>query len=283
MNEKDINILLDHFVGGLDSAELSSVTEKINTLPMWSKTYDQLKRVFGSLNTLKEQNKQQAAPEGLANKTFQKILENLESEKVQSQSEIFAQKASDSLQQPVHFSSRKRFVSVKPSFLAFSACAGFLFVVVIAFSTQFWGGSNINPVSSDAYVNSNSSFNNLSSSDAQSAFAVTGAKQSASSLFFCSNSTSNAADQNIVSNSVGNLAVNSSEQLVDLTGATVPEQRETSVKMACPDSFVVLSSQPNGHPIIVVPQHHLPGELQNVQDVFSQPNANFVVPVNYQK
>lgn len=269
MNENEIDVLLDHFVGALDSSESASVTQKINTLPLWSKTYKQINKVFGSLNSLKEEDNKQLAPEGLANKTFQKILEHQNSQ--QSSPDFIAQK-SDSSEQTVRPTSRKRFTSVKPSILALSTCAGFLFIVALTFLS--------NPASkpSSEFANTNSSVNN--STD----FAVTGSSQQpSSSLFFCSDPVSDTAAQIPFSNDVHSLAVNASEQLVDLTGSSlcpVSEHRNNAVKMACPDGFVVLSSQPEGRPIIVVQPRHLPGELMNV---FNQQDDNFVAPVNYQK
>ena len=62
MNENEINVLLDFFVGGLDSTESANVTQKINSHPLWSKTYNQLSRVFSSLDTIKKQNSQQPLP-----------------------------------------------------------------------------------------------------------------------------------------------------------------------------------------------------------------------------
>ena len=136
MNENDINVLLDHFVGALDSSESSSVTHKINTLPLWSKTYKQINQVFGSLNTIKEEDNKKLAPEGLASKTFQKILEQKKSQ--QSASEFIAQKSAPS-EQTVHPTSRKRIVTVKPSYLVLSACAGFLLIVAFAVLSSFFG------------------------------------------------------------------------------------------------------------------------------------------------
>ena len=279
MNENDINVLLDHFVGALDSSESASVTQKINTLPLWSKTYKQINQVFGGLNSLKEEDSKQPAPEGLANKTFQSILEQSKSH--QTSSEFIAQKSA-STEQSVRPASGKRFSPVKPSVLVISACAGFLFIVGL-FSTSFLGSSNnttSNP--SMGFASSNTSSNN--STD----FAVTGSSQQpSSSLFFCSDSVADSANQIPFSNEGNNnFAVNSSEQLVDLSGSSVypaVEHRENSVKMACPDGFVVFSSQPEGRPIIVVQPRHLPGELKDIQNVVNQQNANFVVPVNYQK
>ncbi len=278
MNENDINVLLDHFVGALDSSESSSVAHKINTLPLWSKTYKQINQVFGSLQTIKEEDSKKLAPEGLASKTFQKILEQKKSQ--QSSSEFIAQKAAPS-EQTVHPTSRKR-VSVKPSFLALSACAGFLFIVALAVSTSFFGNSNSSTISNpnQGFAKSDSSSNNPTN------FAVTGSSQQPSSSFYFCSDPIDATSQNPFSNDVNNLAINSSEQLVDLTGSSVysaSEHRDNSVNMACPDGFVVLSPKSEGRPIIVVPPRHFPRELMNIQDVFDQPNANFVAPVNYQK
>lgn len=271
MNENDIDVLLDHFVGALDSTESASVAQKINTLPGWSKTYNQINLVFGSLNTIKEEDSKQPAPEGLASKTLQKILEQ---KTTQHNSPEFIAQKSDSSEQAVRPTTRKR-LSVKPSILVFSACAGFLFVTALIFSTNNLGVTNPKP----------SEFTSVNNS---TDFAVTGSSQQPSSqLFFCSDPVSDSAAPISFSNDNNSLAVNySSEPMVDLTG-TVPavaEPRDRYVKMACPDGFVVLSSRPEGRPIIVVqPPRHLPGELQNIQEVVNQPNANFVVPVNYQK
>ena len=271
MNENDINVLLDHFVGGLESSESANVAQKINSLPVWSKTYNQLNHFFGSLKNLKEQDLQQSAPEGLASKTFQRILEQEKSRRASSE---FIANKSESSEQTIQTKSGKRSFSAKPSFLALSTCAGFLFIVTLAFSTSFFNNT-IKPTSE--FANDNSTINN--STD----FAVTGSSQQPSSpLFFCSDSVSETPSQISFSNDVNNLAVNSSEQLVDLTGSSVnpSELRQRPVKMACPDGFVVLSPQPEGRPIIVVQPRHLPGELNSV---VNQPNVNFVAPVNYQK
>ena len=276
MNEKDINVLLDHFVGALDSTESASVTHKINTIPLWSKTYKQINLVFGSLNSIKEEDSKQSAPEGLANKTFQKILELKKSQ--QSSPDFIAQKPAPS--EPISRSTdRKRPVSIKPSVLALSACAGFLFVVALTFSTSFLGVSDPDSTSNPGkvFVAGKTSSNN--STD----FAITGSSQQpSSSMFFCSDSTSSTPIP--FSNEVANLAINSSEQLVDLSGSSVypaAERRENPVKMACPDGFVVLSSQPEGRPIILV--QPFPDELKKIQNVVNQQNVNFVAPVNYQK
>ena len=271
MNENDINVLLDHFVGGLDSSESANVAQKIDTIPVWSKTYSQLYHFFGSLNTIKEQDNQQPAPEGLASKTFQKILE--QDKKRRASSEFIAQK-SDASEQTVQTKFDKRSFSVKPSFLALSACAGFLFIVALTLSTSFFGNSMSKP--GTGFINTNSTVNNPTD------FAVTGASQQPSSpLFFCSDSVSDVPSQIPFSNDVNSFALNSSEQLVDLTGTSVG-QRVNPVKMACPDSsFVVFSSQSEGRPIILV--QPLPSELKNIQNVVNQPHVNFVAPVNYQK
>lgn len=276
MNENEIDVLLDHFVGALDSTESASVAHKINTQPVWSKTYKQINLVFGGLNAIKEEDSKQPAPNGLASKTFQTILEQKKS--CQSSPEFIAQKSVEP-EQTVRPTSRKRAVSVRPSILAFSACAGFLFIVALTFSKSFLGVSNSKT--------SNQPNMGFASSNNSTDFAVTGSSQQPlSSLFFCSDSIADSANQIPFSNEVNNFAINSSEQLVDLTGSSVhsvSEQRDNPVKMACPDGFVVLSSQPEGRPIIVVQPRHLPGELRNIQNVVDQQNANFVVPVNYQK
>ena len=216
---------------------------------------------------------------GLANKTFQKILEHKKTH--QNASEFIAQK-SDSSEQTVRPASHKRSVSVKPSVLVFSACAGFLFVVALAFSTSLFDSSNSNnaPKPTQGFANNNSPSNNPTD------FAVTGS--SPSQLLFCSGSgsVSESAAQAPFSNDLNSFAVNSSEKVVDLTGSSVPsvsEHREKPFNMACPDSVVVLSPLPEGLPIIIVQPRHFPGELRNIQEFVNQPNADFVVPVNYQK
>ena len=281
MNENEINVLLDHFVGALDSSESSSVAQKISTLPVWSKTYKQINQVFGGLNAIKEEDSKKPAPEGLASKTFQKILEQKKAQ--QSSSEFIAQKSASS-EQTVRPTSRKRSNSVKPSVLVLSACAGFLLIFAFAVFSSFFGNSNstTTPNPTSGFAKGDSSSNNPTN------FAVTGSsKEPSSSLFFCSDAVSDSASQIPFSNDVNTFTFNPSEQLVDLTGSSLcpaPEQRGNSVKMYCPDSFVVLSPQSEGHPIILVqPPRHLPGELQKIQNVVNQQNVNFAVPVNYQK
>ena len=274
MNENEINVLLDHFVGGLDSAESASVTEKINTLPLWSKTYKQVTHVFGSLNALKEQDSQEPVPEGLAKRTFQSILEQ---QNIQRESSQFLPKKSSETEQSVSTGRSKRYYSVKPSFFALSACTGFLLVFVLASVTYNYRHSttNTNSIAADNAAVHNSYNNSFD-------FAVTGSSQPSSPLFTCSNSSEPSM---AIPFSNNNFAVNSSEQLVDLSpsaGYSASEPYEHTVKMACPDDFVVLASQPEGRPIILVPQPHFPGELKRIQDVVNTPNVNIVTPVNYQ-
>lgn len=282
MNENDINVLLDYFVGGLDSTESANVTQNINSHPLWSKTYNQLSRVFSSLDTIKKQNSEQLAPAGLASKTFQKILEQ---ENAKQDNPIYiAQK--DTAKQTIQPNSRKRFTSVKPSFLALSACTGFLLVFVLAFVTFNFNNPSVNN-HNNALVNTQSLSNhsNGTPTDAEFCgnFAVTGARQPSSSFFFCANNAPNESTPASYSNN-NNFTIDSSElpgNLVPSPISAISEQKDRMIKMACPDNVVVLSSQPNEQPIVVVPQRHFPNELQNVQDVFNQSNANFVVPVNY--
>lgn len=284
MNENDINALLDFFVGGLDSTESANVTQKINSRPLWSKTYTQISRVFGSLDTVKDQNNQQKPPAGLASKTFQRILEQENAQ--QDNSVYIAQKETSSqTDQPT---SRKRFTTIKPSFLALSACTGFLLVFVLAFATFSFhnqSGNNLN----NTVVKANSSHNHpIAKSSANTAFcdnfAVTGAQQPSSSFFFCANNAPNEPTQVTFSNNNNSVVINSSQQPVNLIPSSISamsEHNERMIKMACQDNVVVFSSQPNENPIIVVPQPHFPNELQNLQDVFNQSKTNFVVPVNY--
>ena len=274
MNENDINVLLDHFVGGLDSAESASVTEKINTLPLWSKTYKQVTHVFGSLNALKEQDNQQPVPEGLAKRTYQLILEQ---QNIQRESSQFLPKKSSESEQTVNTGRSKRYLSVKPSFFALSACTGFLLVFVLASVTYNYRHSTTNP---NTIAADNAAAGNLYNNSFD--FALTGSSQPSSPLFTCSNSDAAMA----IPFSNNNFAVNSSEQLVDLSpsaGTAASEPYEHTVKMACPDNFVVLASQPEGRPIILVQPPHFPGELRKIQDVVNTPNVNIVTPVNYQK
>lgn len=283
MNENEINVLLDFFVGGLDSTESANVTQKINSRPVWSKTYSQLSRVFGSLDTIKKQNSQQLAPSGLASKTFQKILEQENAQ--QDNSLYIAQKEpSKPIEQPT---SQKRYSSVKPSFLVLSACTGFLLVFVlafVAFSFRNPTPNKFNNIIVDIKPSSNhSNANTPTDSDFYGNFAVTGAQRPSSSFFFCANNASNESTPVAFSNN-NSVTFNSSEQPVNLVPSNLsvmPEQKAGMIKMACPDNVVVFSSQPNDHPIIVVPQPRFPNELQNVQEVFNQSNANFFVPVNY--
>ncbi|MBQ2620812.1 MAG: hypothetical protein IJF84_05685 [Thermoguttaceae bacterium] len=280
MNDNDINVLLDHFVGGLDSSESANIDHKINTIPLWSKTYKQINLVFGSLNAIKEDESQKPAPDGLASKTFQLILEQKKAP--QTQPEFIAQKPTFS-EQTVSSTSHKRTTSVKPSFLVLSACAGFLLIVAIAVLTSFFGNSTSNNISKpgSVFADNNSSVNNPTD------FAVTGSSQQpTSSFFFCSDAVSGSPAEIPFSNNANSFAVNSSEQLVDLTGKSVrsvPEQRETPVRMSCPDNIVVLASQAEGRPIILVQPHRLPGGLQKIQDVVNPSNVDIVTPVNYQK
>lgn len=280
MNENEINVLLDFFVGGLDSTESANVTQKINSHPLWSKTYNQLSRVFGSLETIKKQNNLQSVPAGLAHKTFQKIFEQ---EPPQQDNSIYiAQK--ESSKQTEQSTSRKRFTSVKPSFLALSACTGFLLVFVLAFVAFSFRNQSANNFN-NTVVNVNQSSNHSNGTPIESDFdnfAVTGAQQPSSSFFFCANA-SNEPTQITFSNN-NNVIFDSAQQPVNLVPSSIsdmPEQNVKMVQMACPDNVVVFSSQPNDHPVIIVPQPHFPNELQNIQDVFNQSNANIVVPVNY--
>ncbi len=276
MNENDINVLLDHFVGGLDSTESASVTQKINSLPLWSKTYKQVTHVFGSLHTLKEQESQQTAPEGLANKTFQRILEQQKTQ--HSSSQFFAQKSTES-EQTVSSARSKRHFSVKPSFLALSACTGFLLVFVIASLTFNYRNPSSDPNTS--FVKDNAAVNH-SVNDSHN-YALAGASQQSSSpLIFCTDSSSEASTPIPFSS---NFVINSSEQLVDLnpsSGVTFSEPMDHTVKMNCSDNFAVFASQPDGRPIVVVQPRHLPDELKNIQNVVNPQNVNIVTPVNYQ-
>ena len=282
MNDNEINVLLDFFVGGLDSTESANVTQKINSHPLWSKTYNQLSRVFSSLDTIKKQNSQQTAPAGLASKTFQRILEQ---ENAQQDNPIYiAQK--ESSKQTVQPTSHKRLTSVKPSFLALSACTGFLLVFVlafVAFSFRNQSVNNFNNIANIKHSSNHSDANTPTDSDFYGNFAVTGAQQPSSSFFFCANNASDDLTPVAFSNN-NSVIINSSQEPVNMVPSSLSsmlEQKVRTIKMACPDNVAVFSSQPNDHQIIIVPQPHFPNELQDVQDVFNQTNANFVVPVNY--
>lgn len=278
MNENEIEVLLDHFVGALDSSESASVAQKINTLPLWSKTYKQINLVFGSLNAVKQEDNQRPAPEGLANKTFQAILEQ---KKTQESPNFIAQKAA-STEQPARPTSRKRFVPVKPSFLALSACTGFLLVFVLAaISFNFQKTTNIAPMQTPGVAATNAPRANGSApinSTPCANFAVTGASQQPSkSLFFCSDSVSGDSTTIPFTPTANNLAVNAPQQM-DI----MPVSNSTSPNMSCPDNFAVIVSMPEDHPVFIDPYLHCPNGMRNVQNVVAPTNVNFAIPVNYQ-
>ncbi len=276
MNENDLNVLLDYFVGGLDPSESANVITKINSNPQWEKSYKQLSKIFGRLSTLKEQDNQQPAPDGLAHRTFQKILDLEKSPSVSS--DYVAQRESSSPAVP-ESASKKRSATVKPSILAMCACVGFLCIFLPSL-TFFTGSKEVTVVPAGTAPQLTQTAPILQP------IAQTNAPSNNSPGFtFCSNSPSEMITpiQNVNPNSFTIRPTDT--EIVDLSPHSVPVQNNNKIEMSCPDNVVVFASQAEGQPIIIVPQNQQSLEINNVKVpvIVNANNVNIVVPVNYQK
>ena len=297
LREKDLEVLLDNFVGALDSSRSATVIAKINSNSQWSKDDEQISKIFKPLSELKKQENNQPAPIGLANRTIQKIrdLEKAPKPALDNSRPVpaaFVAQTEKARPAVPASSSTKRYSNIKPSYLALCVCAGFMFIVIPAFMVFSVTGGAGEP--GDSQLTSNGSDPIIS----ERALLAEN-PHSYPEFTFCNDSLTNLTSyHNANNNSIvyptnretisdSDQFIPTSGQFVNITDPSLPVQNPQQVKMACPDNYVVLVPQPEseGRPIALIPQDQSPVELNDhfTPVNFNANRVNIIAPVNYQK